>query len=51
MKNFKISAHIPLYLKKKPYNKKKIKNFKKVCKSLLELSNKFSNFCSFKSKI
>ena len=43
MKNFKISAHIPLYLKK-PYNKKKIKNFKKVCKSLLELSNKTQIF-------
>ena len=43
MKNFKISAHIPLYLKK-PYNKKKIKNFKKVCKSLLKLSNKTQIF-------
>ena len=43
MKSFKISAHIPLYLKK-PYNKKKIKNFKKVCKSLLKLSNKTQIF-------
>ena len=43
MKNFKISVHIPLYLKK-PFNKKKVKNFKKVCKSLLELSNKSQIF-------
>ncbi len=43
MKNFKISVHIPLYLKN-PYDKKKIKNFKKVCKSLLKLSNKSQIF-------
>ena len=43
MKNFKISVHIPLYLKK-PYNKNKIINFKKVCKSLLALSSKSQIF-------
>ena len=43
MKNFKISAHIPLYIKK-PYNKKKLQNFNKVCKSLLNLSSKSKIF-------
>ena len=37
MKNFKIAVHIPFYIKK-PYNKKKLQNFKKVCSNLLKLS-------------
>ena len=53
MKNFKISAHIPFYIKK-PYDKKKINNFNKVCKNLLCLSNKSQIFVhtnqKFKSK-
>ena len=50
MKNFKISVHIPLYLKK-PYNKRKLKNFNKVCKSLLSLSNKSQIFVHTNKKL
>ena len=37
-KNYKISVHIPLYID--PRKKKQLKNFKKVCKSFLLLSNR-----------
>ena len=50
MKNFKIAAHIPLYLKK-PYDKKKLKNFKKVCSSLLKLSKNSQIFVHSNKKI
>ena len=50
MKNFKISVHIPLYLKK-PYNKIKLKNFNKVCKSLLKLSDKSQIFVHTNKKL
>ena len=50
MKNYKISVHIPLYLQK-PYSKKKLKNFNKVCKSLLRLSNKSQIFVHTNQKL
>jgi len=41
-KNYKISVHIPLYLD--PNKKTQLKNFNKVCKSFLSLTNKTKLF-------
>ena len=50
MKTFKISVHIPFYLSNKT-EKKRIRNFKKICQSFVKLSSKSKIFVHTNKKI